>query len=48
MYAGLGNTVSELNVSGHKVFAKKNFSMVIPEIERELESLTGESSTIGN
>lgn len=35
-YAGLGNTVSEIDVSNAKVFSKTVFSMVIPEVEEVL------------
>lgn len=36
MYTGLGNTVTEIDVSAAKVFSKTLFSMVIPEVEAEL------------
>ncbi|BFZ16239.1 hypothetical protein BsWGS_19278 [Bradybaena similaris] len=34
---GLGHTVSELDVVGHKVFPKTVFSMFVPDVQRELE-----------
>ena len=37
MFTGLGNTVADIDVSGAKVFSKTLFSMVIPEVEQELE-----------
>ena len=36
MHSGLGNTVTEIDVSGAKVFPKTVFSMVIPEVEAEM------------
>ena len=33
---GLGNTVSEIDVSKASVFSKTKFSMVIPEVEQLL------------
>lgn len=37
MFTGLGNTVADIDVSSAKVFSKTLFSMVIPEVEQELE-----------
>ena len=37
MFTGLGNTVADIDVSNAKVFSKTLFSMVIPEVEQELE-----------
>ena len=36
MSIGLGNTVTEIDVSAAKVFSKTLFSMVTPEVEAEL------------
>ena len=36
MHTGLGNTVTEIDMSGAKVFPKTVFSMVIPEVEAEM------------
>uniref|UniRef100_A0A0B6YC41 Isochorismatase-like domain-containing protein n=1 Tax=Arion vulgaris TaxID=1028688 RepID=A0A0B6YC41_9EUPU len=35
---GLGHTVSELNVSQYKVFPKTSFSMLVPDVQKELEN----------
>lgn len=39
VFAGLGSTVSELNVSHCPVFPKTQFSMVTPEVENHLKTL---------
>ena len=46
MYAGLGNTVTDIDVSGAKVFSKTLFSMVIPEVEQELEKEAERKSVV--
>ena len=40
--SGLGPTVSELDVSQHKVFPKTCFSMCVPDFQKELDNLKGE------
>ena len=46
MCAGLGNTVADIDVSGAKVFSKTLFSMVIPEVEQELEKEAERKSVV--
>ena len=43
---GLGNTVADIDVTGAKVFSKTLFSMVIPEVEQELEKEADRKSVI--
>ena len=43
---GLGNTVTEIDVSKAKVFAKTKFSMIIPEVEQILKSEDERKSVI--
>ena len=45
-YAGLGNTVKEIDVSDAKVFSKTVFSMVIPEVEKLIEQDTNRKSVV--
>ena len=44
--AGLGNTVSEIDVSDVKVVAKTVFSMVVPEVEEELKKEPNRKSVV--
>ena len=46
MHTGLGNTVTDIDVSGAKVFSKTLFSMVIPEVEQELDKEADRKSVI--
>ena len=46
MCAGLGNTVTDIDVSSAKVFSKTLFSMVIPEVEQELEKEAERKSVV--
>ncbi|XP_065884574.1 isochorismatase domain-containing protein 2-like [Dysidea avara] len=43
---GLGNTVSEIDVSDVKVVAKTVFSMVVPEVEEELKKEPNRKSVV--
>ncbi|XP_046560058.1 isochorismatase domain-containing protein 2-like [Haliotis rubra] len=43
---GLGPTVSELDVSQHKVFPKTCFSMLIPEVEEHIKKIRDLKSVI--
>ncbi|XP_067655459.1 isochorismatase domain-containing protein 2-like [Haliotis asinina] len=43
---GLGPTVSELDVSQHKVFPKTCFSMLIPEVEEHIKKMRDLKSVI--
>ena len=45
-YAGLGNTVKEIDVSDAKVFSKTVFSMVIPEVEKLIEQDANRKSVV--
>ena len=45
-YAGLGNTVKEIDVSDAKVFPKTVFSMVIPEVEELLVQQASRKSVV--
>lgn len=38
---GLGNTVSDIDISKGKVFSKTKFSMVVPEVEEILQTNAG-------
>ncbi|XP_005108331.1 isochorismatase domain-containing protein 2 [Aplysia californica] len=43
---GLGPTVSELDVSQHKVFPKTCFSMIVPDVQAELEKCSDVKSIV--
>ncbi|ESO10888.1 hypothetical protein HELRODRAFT_185291 [Helobdella robusta] len=43
---GLGNTMKELNVSKYKIFTKTQFSMLVPDVEKHLQSLSVKSAVI--
>lgn len=45
-YAGLGNTVKEIDVSDAKVFSKTVFSMVIPEVEEVMKQDVNRKSVV--
>ena len=44
--AGLGNTVSEIDVSSARVFPKTLFSMVIPEVEEVIATEPDRKSVV--
>ena len=45
-YAGLGNTVKEIDISDAKVFSKTVFSMVIPEVEEVIKQDSNRKSVV--
>lgn len=45
-YAGLGNTVKEIDVTNAKVFSKTVFSMVIPEVDELIKQDVNRKSVV--
>ena len=46
LHTGLGNTVSEIDVSSARVFPKTVFSMAIPEVEEVLKQDANRKSVV--